>query len=114
MWALTSLNYYSFARPEYMKHKITRAHEKGIFYIVFSQYQELVPICTERWCTEANEATQTHCYDPVAPAYPIWAYYASMQLFYGVVVYFLIASRNFYNLRITQAYIIRSITRFYT
>jgi len=25
---------------------------------------------------EANEATQTHCYNPVAPAYPIWAYYA--------------------------------------
>ena len=34
------------------------------------------PICTEWWCTEANEATQTHCYNPVAPAYPIWAYYA--------------------------------------
>ena len=28
------------------------------------------------WCTEANEATQTHCYNPVAPAYLIWAYYA--------------------------------------
>jgi len=25
---------------------------------------------------EANEATQTHCYSPVAPAYTIWAYYA--------------------------------------
>jgi len=25
---------------------------------------------------EANEATQTHCYNPVAPAYPVWAYYA--------------------------------------
>ena len=23
-----------------------------------------------------NEATQTHCYNPVAPAYPVWAYYA--------------------------------------
>jgi len=34
-----------------------------------------VPICTEQWCTEANEATQTHCYNPVAPSYPIWAYY---------------------------------------
>jgi len=22
----------------------------------------MVPICTEWWCTEANEATQTHCY----------------------------------------------------
>ena len=22
------------------------------------------------------EATQTHCYNPVAPAYPVWAYYA--------------------------------------
>ena len=29
-----------------------------------------------RWCTEVNEATQTRCYNPVAPAYPIWAYYA--------------------------------------
>ena len=29
----------------------------------------MVPICSERWCTEANEATQTHCYNPVAPAY---------------------------------------------
>jgi len=36
----------------------------------------MLPICTEWWCTEANEATQTHCYNPVAPAYPIWAYYA--------------------------------------
>jgi len=24
---------------------------------------------------EANEAIQTHCYNPVAPAYPVWAYY---------------------------------------
>jgi len=24
---------------------------------------------------EANEAIQTRCYNPVAPAYPIWAYY---------------------------------------
>ena len=30
----------------------------------------MVQICTEWWCTEANEATQTHCYNPVAPAYP--------------------------------------------
>jgi len=28
-----------------------------------------VAICTEWWCTEGNEATQTHCY-------LIWAYYA--------------------------------------
>jgi len=25
---------------------------------------------------EANKANQTHCYNPVAPAYPVWAYYA--------------------------------------
>ena len=31
---------------------------------------------TEWWCTEANEATQAHCCNPVAPAYPVWAYYA--------------------------------------
>ena len=24
---------------------------------------------------DANEATQTHCYNSVVPAYPIWAYY---------------------------------------
>ena len=36
----------------------------------------MVQICTEWWCTEATEATQTHCYNPVAPAYPIWGYYA--------------------------------------
>ena len=34
----------------------------------------MVPICTEWWCTEVNEATQTHCYNPVTPAYPIWVY----------------------------------------
>ena len=28
---------------------------------------------------EANEATQTHCYNPVAPAYLIWAYYVHGQ-----------------------------------
>ena len=35
----------------------------------------MVQICTERWCTEAKEATQTHHYNPVAPAYPVWACY---------------------------------------
>ena len=40
-----------------------------------SAWHQMVPICTEWWCTEANEATQTHCYNPVAPAYPVWAYY---------------------------------------
>ena len=28
---------------------------------------------SKRWCTEANEATQTHCYNSVAPTYPVWA-----------------------------------------
>jgi len=37
---------------------------------------QMVPICTEQWCMEVNEATQTHHYNPVAPAYPVWAYYA--------------------------------------
>jgi len=32
----------------------------------------MVPICTEWWCTEANEATQTHCYNPVAPLTVFW------------------------------------------
>jgi len=42
----------------------------------YATWHQMVPICTEWWCTEANEATQTHCYNPVMPAYPIWAYYA--------------------------------------
>ena len=42
----------------------------------YAAWHQMVPICTEWWCMEANEATQTHCYNPVAPAYPIWAYYA--------------------------------------
>ena len=33
----------------------------------------------EEWCTEAYEATQTHCYNSVAPTYLIWAYYAHGQ-----------------------------------
>ena len=39
-------------------------------------WHQMVPICTEWWCTEANEATQTHCSNLVVPAYPIWSYYA--------------------------------------
>jgi len=42
----------------------------------YAAWHRMVPICTERWCTEANEATQTHCYNPVAPAYAMLAYYA--------------------------------------
>ena len=36
---------------------------------------QMVPVCSERWCMEANQATQTHCNNPVAPMYPVWAYY---------------------------------------
>ena len=46
---------------------------------VYAAWHQMVPICTEWWCTEANEATQTHSYNPVAPAYLIWAYYAHGQ-----------------------------------
>ena len=42
----------------------------------YAAWHQIVTICTEWWCTEANEATQTHCYNPVAPAYPVWAYHA--------------------------------------
>ena len=45
----------------------------------YAARHQMVPICSEWWCTEANEATQTHCYNPVALAYPIWAYYAHGQ-----------------------------------
>jgi len=41
----------------------------------YAAWHQMISICTEWWCTDANEATQTHCYNPVAPAYPIWAYY---------------------------------------
>ena len=41
----------------------------------YAAWHQMVSICTEWWCMEANEATQTHCYNPIAPAYPIWAYY---------------------------------------
>ena len=32
----------------------------------YAAWHQMVPICTEWWCTKANEATQTHCYNPVA------------------------------------------------
>jgi len=41
----------------------------------YAAWHQMVQICLEQWCTEANEATQTHCYNPVAPAYPVRAYY---------------------------------------
>ena len=39
-------------------------------------WHQMLPICLEWWCTEANEATKTQCYNTVVPAYPVWAYYA--------------------------------------
>ena len=48
----------------------------GSVMSAYAAWDHMVPVCSERWCTEANEATQTHCYNPVAPAYPVWAYYA--------------------------------------
>ena len=45
----------------------------------YAVWHQMVPICTEWWCTEANEATQTHCYNSVAPTYPVWAHYAHKQ-----------------------------------
>jgi len=51
-------------------------HTWAIAALISLTNTALVPICLEWWCTEANEATQTHCYNPVAPAYPVWAYYA--------------------------------------
>jgi len=43
---------------------------------VYAAWNQMVPICPEWWRMEANEAIQTHCYNPVAPTYPVWAYYA--------------------------------------
>jgi len=45
----------------------------------YAAWHQMVPICLERWCMEANEATQTHCYNPVALTYPVWAYYEHGQ-----------------------------------
>jgi len=41
----------------------------------YAAWHQMVPVCSERWCMEANEATQTHCYNPVTPAYRVSAYY---------------------------------------
>ena len=35
---------------------------------------QMVPLCPKWWCSEANEATETHCDNPGTPTYPIWAY----------------------------------------
>ena len=48
----------------------------GSVMSAYAAWDHMVPVCSERWCTEANEATQTHCYNPVVPAYHVWAYYA--------------------------------------
>jgi len=45
----------------------------------YAAWHQMVPICTEWWCTKANEATQTHCYNPVTPAYRVLAYYAHQE-----------------------------------
>jgi len=42
----------------------------------YAARHQMVPICSEWWCTEANETTQTHCNSPVAPTFHVWAYYA--------------------------------------
>ena len=42
----------------------------------YAAWHQMVPIFRNDDGTEANEATQTHCYNPIAPAYPVWAYYA--------------------------------------
>jgi len=59
----------------YLRRKHARSMHSTSAVCVFSWHQ-MVPICTEWWWAEVNEATQTHCYNPVAPAYSIWAYYA--------------------------------------
>jgi len=54
-----------------MQDRCTRPVESA-----YTAWHQMVPICTEWWCTEANEAIQTHCYNPVTPAYSVRAYYA--------------------------------------
>ena len=40
----------------------------------YAAWHQMVPICLERWCTEANVATQTHCYNPVVLTYSVLAH----------------------------------------
>jgi len=42
---------------------------------IYIDIDPMVPICSEWWCTEAIEATQTHCNNSVVSTYPVWAYY---------------------------------------
>jgi len=67
-WRISAIFYF---RDPIMEDRCTRPVVSA-----YAAWQQMVPICTERWCTEANEANQTHCYNPVTPAYPVWAYYA--------------------------------------
>jgi len=60
----------------YLRRTHARSMHSTIDVCVYAAWHQMVPVCTEWWCTEANEATQTHCYNPVAPTYPVWAYYA--------------------------------------
>ena len=45
----------------------------------YAAWHQMVPICTEWRCTQANEATLTYCYNPVAPAYPIFVHIMRMD-----------------------------------
>ena len=53
----------------------TEKHHHASFYNCFYLFIYYY-LFTTWWCTEANEATHTHCHNPLALAYLIWAYYA--------------------------------------
>jgi len=40
----------------------------------YAAWHQMVPICSEWWCMAADEATHTHCNNPFALTYPVWAY----------------------------------------
>ena len=40
----------------------------------YAAWHQMVPTYLERWCTEANEATKTHCNNPVTSTYSVWAH----------------------------------------
>jgi len=67
------------AKVAYLLNLLIQNTSHDCDYYACAAWHQMVRICSERWCTEANEATQTHCYNPVAPATPayhVWAYCA--------------------------------------
>jgi len=52
------------------------AHNRSARPVVPSNVagHQMVPLCLEWWCSEANKATETHCDNPGTLIYPTWAH----------------------------------------